>query len=80
MMKLVAAVSAIHALALFTIFTGEAATVKPFVPDIFSTTRYIDPDIYGLFPILAISGIMLTPILMWSSTVRNHHGQIIILG
>lgn len=39
----------------------------------------MDLDLLGIFPILTASGIMLTPILMWSSTVRRHHAQGVIV-
>ncbi|KAF4629371.1 hypothetical protein G7Y89_g8776 [Cudoniella acicularis] len=78
------ATAAIHLLALVTNFqwgseggglsrfneTGwNSETSKPFG----------DVDFFGIFPILTASGIMLTPILMWSTTVREYRAQSIII-
>lgn len=70
-----AAVSAVHALALITLYSWNPLGES----NIFTTQTSGDPDLFGLFPILAVSGVMLTPILMWSSAVREHHGQAVIL-
>ncbi|OBT63728.1 hypothetical protein VE03_06164 [Pseudogymnoascus sp. 23342-1-I1] len=70
-----AAVSAVHLFAL----VGTFGFKDPggWNPD--SSKDYMDLDLLGIFPILTASGIMLTPILMWSNTVRRHHAQPVIV-
>lgn len=41
--------------------------------------QFTDPDVFGIFPLLSTSGIMLTPILMWSTTVRKNRAQAVII-
>ncbi|KFY32624.1 hypothetical protein V493_00022 [Pseudogymnoascus sp. VKM F-4281 (FW-2241)] len=70
-----ATVSAIHLFAL----VGSFRFNDPggWNPD--SAKEYMDLDLSGIFPILTASGIMLTPILMWSTSVRKHHAQAVIV-
>ncbi|RDL29901.1 uncharacterized protein BP5553_10528 [Venustampulla echinocandica] len=42
-------------------------------------SQFSDPDNFGIFPILSTSGIMLTPILMWSTSVKKHQAQAVII-
>lgn len=70
-----AAVSAVHFFALIGFFQF----LNPGYWDGESTKEFMDLDIMGIFPILTASGIMLTPILMWSSSVRKHHAQAVIV-
>ena len=78
-----AAVSAIHLFALIATFGWEPfpasnAVSAPF-GNIDSSQAYGDFDIYGVFPILTTSAIMLAPIIMWSTTVRKHRIQAIVI-
>ncbi|KFZ23728.1 hypothetical protein V502_01793 [Pseudogymnoascus sp. VKM F-4520 (FW-2644)] len=70
-----AAVSAVHLFAL----VGSFHFKNPGGWNPESAKEYMDIDILGIFPILTASGIMLTPILMWSNTVRRHHAQAVIV-
>ncbi|KFY79006.1 hypothetical protein V499_01956 [Pseudogymnoascus sp. VKM F-103] len=70
-----AAVSAVHLFAL----VGSFGFSDPGGWDPESAKAYMDLDILGIFPILTASGIMLTPILMWSTTVRRHNAQAVIV-
>ncbi|KFY19875.1 hypothetical protein V491_04150 [Pseudogymnoascus sp. VKM F-3775] len=70
-----AAVSAVHLFAL----VGSFRFLDPGYWDGDSTKDYMEIDLLGIFPILTASGIMLTPILMWSSSVRKHHAQAVIV-
>ncbi|OBT71254.1 hypothetical protein VF21_09484 [Pseudogymnoascus sp. 05NY08] len=70
-----AAVSAVHLFTLVGLFRFR----DPGGWDPESTKEYMDLDLFGIFPILTASGIMLTPILMWSNTVRKHHAQAVIV-
>ncbi|KAL5346455.1 hypothetical protein ACLOAV_008726 [Pseudogymnoascus australis] len=70
-----AAVSAVHFFAL----VGSFQFLNPGYWDGESAKEFMDLDLLGIFPILTASGIMLTPILMWSSTVRKHHAQAVIV-
>lgn len=70
-----AAISAVHFFALI----GSFQFLNPGYWDGESTKEFMDLDIMGIFPILTASGIMLTPILMWSSSVRKHHAQAVIV-
>ncbi|KFX92083.1 hypothetical protein O988_07435 [Pseudogymnoascus sp. VKM F-3808] len=69
------AVSAVHLFAL----VGSFGFKDPGVLSTESNKDYVDLDIFGIFPILTAAGIMLTPILMWSNTVRKHHAQPVIV-
>ncbi|KAK2780877.1 hypothetical protein FQN52_002028 [Onygenales sp. PD_12] len=44
-----------------------------------SSVAYGDVDVFGIYPILTTAGIMLTPILKWSSTIRKHRAQAIVV-
>ncbi|KAF2814957.1 uncharacterized protein BDZ99DRAFT_458915 [Mytilinidion resinicola] len=44
-----------------------------------SAKEYGDVDLLAIFPILAAAGIMLAPILNWSTTIRRHRAQAIII-
>ncbi|KFY46373.1 hypothetical protein V495_02527 [Pseudogymnoascus sp. VKM F-4514 (FW-929)] len=70
-----AAVSAVHLFAL----VGSFRFRDPGFVSTESNKDYVDLDIFGIFPILTAAGIMLTPILMWSNTVRRHHAQPVIV-
>lgn len=74
----IAAVSAVHALALVALFQFKG-NILNYNEELFSARSFQDPDLIGVFPLLTVSGIMLTPILMWSNAVRDHRGQAIIL-
>jgi hypothetical protein len=70
-----AAVSAVHLFALATNygFAGSETGDKN------SSKDYADIDIFATFPILSAAAIMLSPILMWSTSVRKHHAQAVII-
>ncbi|KFY14814.1 hypothetical protein V492_02399 [Pseudogymnoascus sp. VKM F-4246] len=70
-----AAVSAIHLFAL----VGSFRFLNPGYWDWGSGQDFMDLDLLGIFPILTASGIMLTPILMWSNTVRKHKAQAVVV-
>lgn len=40
---------------------------------------YGDADLVGIFPIIVAGCIMLTPILNWSTMIRKHHAQAVVL-
>ncbi|KAF2501340.1 hypothetical protein BU16DRAFT_196457 [Lophium mytilinum] len=68
------ATAVIHVFALlaqyrFNVGPGDADSAK----------EYGDVDLLGIFPILAAAGIMLAPILNWSTTIRRHRAQAIII-
>lgn len=44
-----------------------------------SPRYYGDTDLSGIFPILVAGCIMLTPILNWSTMIRKHHAQPVVL-
>jgi len=44
-----------------------------------SSKAYGDVDFYGIVPVLAAAGIMLGPILNWSTTFRKHKARSVIL-
>lgn len=63
-----AAVSAVHLFAIIALYAGQALGLSASAA--YSTQQYKDVDVWGIFPIIATSGIMLTPILMWSKSIR----------
>ena len=44
-----------------------------------SAVEFDDPDILGIYPILSAAGIMITPILNWSSAFRNNQARIVVI-
>lgn len=69
-----AAVTAVHTLALL----ANTHPTTPWPGDVAPRATYFDPDLYAIFPILAVAGIMLNPILMWSTTVRNFKPVVVV--
>ncbi|KAK2803546.1 hypothetical protein FQN50_006981 [Emmonsiellopsis sp. PD_5] len=85
-----AATAAIHLFILTSKFQfGMPPPRKPeygnFIKDLWanwdsnSSVAYGDVDVFGIYPILTTAGIMLTPILKWSSTIRKHRAQAIVV-
>lgn len=71
-----AGTSAVHLFALTARF-GFKHHVPAF--DVSSSQQFADVDIIGILPILSASAIMVTPILLWSTTVRKFDAQAIIV-
>ncbi|KAF8849396.1 hypothetical protein BDZ45DRAFT_732259 [Acephala macrosclerotiorum] len=70
-----AAVSAVHLFALTSRFGFKADAVSNTV----SAQPFADIDFVGILPNLTASAIMLTPILLWSTTVRKNDAQSIVV-
>lgn len=71
-----AATSAVHLFAILSAFRfGDPS--KSYNLD--TSVPYGDLDIFGIWPILVAAGLMLTPILNWSTTVRKHKAQSVII-
>src|SRR5204863_5930148 len=73
-----AAVSAVHMLALVTNF-GFGTPDDPQGWNIQSSAAYGDVDVFGIYPILSAAGILLTPILNWSVSVRINEAQMVVV-
>ncbi|KAE8443917.1 hypothetical protein EG329_001227 [Mollisiaceae sp. DMI_Dod_QoI] len=71
-----AAVSAIH---LFTLVGYFRFSETEPSPNTNSATEFADVDFVGILPNLTASAIMLTPILLWSTTVRKNEAQSIVV-
>ncbi|KAF2088809.1 hypothetical protein K490DRAFT_64022 [Saccharata proteae CBS 121410] len=74
-----AATSAIHLFILLAKYRFDPLNELFSVTDAESATKYGDPDIFGIFPILAFSAVMVTPVLNWSSTVRKSKAQPVVI-
>jgi hypothetical protein len=66
--------TAVHALALLAQFKWQYG-----YPNMESSQAYGDPDIWGTYPILLAAVVMTTPILNWSTNVRRHKAQVIMV-
>ncbi|CZR58194.1 uncharacterized protein PAC_08085 [Phialocephala subalpina] len=70
-----AAVSAVHLFALSSRFSFNADAESSTT----SAQPFADIDFVGILPNLTASAIMLTPILLWSTTVRKNDAQSIVV-
>jgi hypothetical protein len=71
-----AATSAVH---LFVLVARFGFSSDPPALNTNSAQAYADIDFIGILPNLTASAIMLTPILLWSTTVRKYEAQAIII-
>jgi len=69
-----AAVSAVHTL----VILANNYPTAPWPGNVAPPATYFDPDLYAIFPVLAVAGIMLNPILMWSTTVRKFKPVVVV--
>jgi hypothetical protein len=74
-----AASSAVHLFTLIVTYGFRGLTNEEYSENTQTTQPYLDVDYFGICPILVAAGIMLTPILMWSTTVRRYKAQAIIV-
>lgn len=75
-----AATSAVHLFALVTQFRfGDPVGFVPPYGNKDNSQAYGDVDLFGITPILAAGGVMLAPILNWSSSIRRHENQAVIV-
>lgn len=74
-----AATSAVHLFALIASYGFRGPTNEEYSENTHTTQPYLDVGYFGIFPVLAAARIMLTPILMWSNTVRRYKAQAIII-
>ncbi|KAK3061663.1 hypothetical protein LTS18_005701 [Coniosporium uncinatum] len=79
-----AALAAIHLFVLLGRYAFTAMTIPTwydvwYFGDTKSSKAYGDVDIYGIVPVLAAAGIMLGPMLNWSTTFQKHEARSVIL-
>lgn len=75
-----AATSAVHLFALITLYRfGYPPGPLGLYWNIDSSQAFGDVDLFGITAILAAAGVMLAPILNWSSSVRTHESQAVIM-
>ena len=72
-------VSALHALALIARFGYSDDQLGPDTPLTDAIKKAGDVDLAGIYPVLAAGCLMLTPILNFSKTVRDHNGRAVVL-
>lgn len=73
-----AATSAVHLFALITQYRfGYPPGPLPWDKD--NSHAFGDVDLFGITAILAAAGVMLAPILNWSTSVRTHESQAVIV-
>lgn len=75
-----AATSAVHLFALITLYRfGDPPGPLGLYWDKNSSQAFGDVDLFGITAILAAAGVMLAPILNWSTSVRTHESQAVIV-
>lgn len=77
---LYAAISAVHLFVLISLYRfGYPPGLLGLPWDTGSSQAFGDVDLFGITAILAAAGVMLAPILNWSTSVRTHESQAVIV-
>lgn len=76
------ALSAVHLFVLLSWYgwtSGSSGENSTYIGNSDSSILYGDIDFYGIYPVLTSTAVMLTPILIWSSTIRTHEARVVMI-